>query len=1056
MAALGIASNAVCVPLNDAATPAELEDGLVQTGAKALLVPATTTVAVKNLASRVGILLFEYSVEEDAPAGGFCFHGSSAAVGARGGTATAEEIAFILRTSGTTARAKIVPVSHSNVFARTDKLRRMFGLSPADRCLNLLPLCYSYGLSVGLMAPLAAGCAVILPPAFNVETFLACMREFSPTWYTANSPYHQAILEGLEQRPSALAGHQLRFAVSGGSPLPAQVRAGLEEVLGAPVLEYYGTTETGAITAEPRVGTRKPGTVGLSSDNDIAVMDADGNLLAPGRDGEVVVRGATVFGGYENDPAANQRVLRGGWYHTGDLGFMDADGYIKLAGRLDEVINRGGEKIAPREVDEALLAHEAVAQAVSFPVLHPTLHQEIAAAVVPRSGSQVTGDELRRFLATRLAPFKVPRIILCTAELPTGPAGKLDRTGLAAHFGLNLEVAPSGQVEPRTKIQETLLELWRKVLKRQDVGCDDDFFLCGGDSLTAVDLLHRIEKELQYQLPLTILPKAPTVSQLEAHLETETLGPLNNMIRIHTAGRRRPLFAVCGLYGHALRLLPVLRSLGPDQPCYALQPPGMDWTSVGCATLPEIAAHYLSEVKAIQPHGPYRLLGTSFGGLVVFEVALQLQRMGEPVEYLVMVDTNPPTCLVEGIADVWQSHVVLDTRPRRPDSIEALNLRVAETHLRMTRNYALDDRSDQNVFRGELTYIYCTGNPIVAGHDRRHLWPRFATRFRLLQLPGVHGSLHQDPQYTIFQNLLRGCLNGEPLTPSDPAIVYDRTYRIENRNQHENILGSTGDVFRIEQDRIQGYVDEVKIDAEGIHFLGWAVEPCQRQAAQTIAVFLDDGFLGYGASGESRPDVAKSLAATSAQYAGFNFCFRRSAAAGVMGRPRLFVLSSDGSAAELKCSLEPVTIGSVVKLSNAEPLRVILSGDWSAREPWGVWSDGHRAAVMFDASSLPDRFTVAIEAHTFPPGSSLIQKVRISDDNGYLLTTISNEQPNGNFIVKIKQSCSQPRKWASLIFDIDTPTSPQELGISGDIRRLGIGLVSLTFRECTSLTSIDP
>jgi len=658
--------------------------------------------------------------------------------------------------------------------------------------------------------------------------------------------------------------------------------------------------------------------------------------------------------------------------------------------------------------------------------------------------------DLSAMLAEILPLFMVPRSITILDVLPRLSNFKIDREELRRRDQLERE-RTSLRVEPSNKIQETLLKLWRDVLKRQDIGCDDDFFRCGGDSLAAVDLLHRIEKELQYRLPLTILTEAPTVSELEVRLETRMLGPIDNVIRVHTAGRNRPLFAVGGL-GHALRLLPVLRSLGPDQPCYALQPPGMDWTSVGCTTLPEIAAHYIGEVKAVQPHGPYRLLGAGFGGLVVFEMALQLQRMGEPVERLMMVDTHPPTCLVEGITDIFQSHLILDhlildSAPRRADSIEALNLRLAETHLRMTCNYVLDSRSDQHVFRGELTYLYNTGNPIVAEHDRRRLWQRFASRFRLLQLPGIHGTLDREPQYTVLQNLLRGCLNGEPLTTSDPAIVYGRTYRIENREQHENILSSAGDVYSIEHDRRQGHLDEARIDRDTIQFSGWAVEPGQRQPAQTIAVFLGERFLGYGASGESRPDVAERLAATSAQYVGFDFHFRHSIAAGVIGRPRLFVLSHDGSAAELRTSIEPVTIGSVVKFSSTEPLPVILSGDWSTREPWGVWSEGQRAAVIFDASSLPDRFTVAIEAQFFPPGPSPTQTVRIFDDNGNLLTTVSNERPNGNIAVNIKRSSAQPVKWASLIFDIASPTSPQDLGISADFRTLGIGLLSLAFRE---------
>jgi acyl-CoA synthetase (AMP-forming)/AMP-acid ligase II/acyl carrier protein len=1017
VAALGIASCAVCVPLNAAATPTELEDGLVQTGAKALLIPATTTVAVKSLASRVGILSLEYFVEEDASAGSFCFHETSAAVAAQGGPATAEEIAFILQTSGTTTRAKIVPVTHGNVFARTDKLRRMLGLSPADCCLNLMPLCYSYGLTVGLIAPLAAGCAIISPPVFDIETALACMREFSPIWCVANATYYHAILERLEKQPSLLAGHRLRFAVSGGSPLPARVRANLEKVLGALVLEYYATTETGAIAAEPLVGTRKQGTVGISPDNDVAIMDADGNLVAPGVHGEVVICGPTVFGGYENDPVANQRVLRRGWYHTGDLGMMDAGGYIKLAGRLDEVINRGGEKIAPLEVDEALLSHEAVAEAVSFPVPHPTLHEEIAAAVVPHSGAQVTGNELQCFLATRLAPFKVPRVILCTAGLPKGPTGKLYRAGLATHFGLNLiEVAPSVQVEPRTKIQEMLLDLWRDVLKRPDIGCNDDFFLCGGDSVTAFDLMLRIEKEFQYTAPLTILAEAPTVSRLASRLETMTLGAVSNMIRIHPEGRRRPLFAVYHAGTHALALLPILRSLGPDQPCYWLQPPGMDWTGTECATVPQIAAYYIKEVKAVQPRGPYRLLGNSFGGHVVFEMALQLQEAGESIEFLAILDTEAPTCAFGDKVDVFDSRGLrlrtLNAQPAPVSRFEAVTRSILETHIRMARDYVLDSQSDRNIFRGELTYFHCTGEPIVAGHDRRGMWRSFVSGFRLLLVPGPYGTPDREPQYAVLRNLLRACLNDAPVTGCDPARVYDRDYRLDNVYQPKYILGSMGDVYRIDQERIQGFVDDIRINAEAILIKGWAVEPCRRQPAQIIAVFLDDQFLGYGASGESRPDVAKHLDTASVLFSGFYFRFEGAVAANAMRRPRVFVLSSDGWAAELRGTIEPVTIGLTRKLSNTEHADVILGGNWSYREQWGVWSSGHQATVIFDASCLPHRFTVAIQANLFPPAASPTQTVRVSDESGNLLTIISNEQPSGEFTAKMEKSLTQLGPWA--------------------------------------------
>jgi hypothetical protein len=261
----------------------------------------------------------------------------------------------------------------------------------------------------------------------------------------------------------------------------------------------------------------------------------------------------------------------------------------------------------------------------------------------------------------------------------------------------------------------------------------------------------------------------------------------------------------------------------------------------------------------------------------------------------------------------------------------------------------------------------------------------------------------------------------------------------------KNILGSMGEVYRIDQERIQGYIDEVRIDGEAIRVIGWAVEPCRLQPAQTIAVFLGDQFLGYGASAGPRPDVAKHLGETSVLFSGFHFIFEGAVSTSAMGRLRLFVLSSNGQAAELR-GIEPVAIGSVKKFSNVEHPGVIFGGNWSFRQQWGVWSSGHQASIIFDASSLPDRFSVVIQANLFPPAPSPKQTVRVSGGSGNLLT-ITNDHPNGEFTVKMQKSLTQQMPWTSLIFEIDNPTSPQELGISSDRRKLGIRLVSLTFQE---------
>jgi acyl-CoA synthetase (AMP-forming)/AMP-acid ligase II len=181
---------------------------------------------------------------------------------------------------------------------------------------------------------------------------------------------------------------------------------------------------------------RKPGSVGLAAGPEIAIMDEGGHLLPAGSTGEIVIRGANVTRGYENNPKANAEAFTHGWFRTGDQGVLDADGYLSLTGRLKEIINRGGEKISPREVDEILMDHPAVNQVVCFAMPHPKLGEEVAAVVVLREGASATERELQEFVAQRAADFKVPKKILFMDEIPKGATGKLQRIGLAAKLGL--------------------------------------------------------------------------------------------------------------------------------------------------------------------------------------------------------------------------------------------------------------------------------------------------------------------------------------------------------------------------------------------------------------------------------------------------------------------------------------------------------------------------------------------------------------------------------------------------------------------------------------------
>lgn len=214
----------------------------------------------------------------------------------------------------------------------------------------------------------------------------------------------------------------------------------LETTFGVPVIEAYGMTEASHQMASNPLppAPRYAGSVGMAAGPEIAIMDDDGQLLPPGALGEVVIRGANVTNGYENNPAANASSFTNGWFRTGDQGTLDEQGYLRLTGRLKELINRGGEKVSPLEVDETLMDHPAVAQAVTFAMPHEMLGEEVAAAIVLRPGAaEVTEREIRDFVAERLANFKVPRHVVFLTEVPKGPTGKVQRIGLAKLLGIS-------------------------------------------------------------------------------------------------------------------------------------------------------------------------------------------------------------------------------------------------------------------------------------------------------------------------------------------------------------------------------------------------------------------------------------------------------------------------------------------------------------------------------------------------------------------------------------------------------------------------------------------
>jgi acyl-CoA synthetase (AMP-forming)/AMP-acid ligase II len=373
-------------------------------------------------------------------AGSFTLDTSSriSATAAQQGPAQADDVALVLHTSGTTSRPKIVPLTQRNVFASAQHIAHSTRFTAQDRGLNVMPLFHIHGLIAGILAPLSQGGEVHCTSGFNALKFFAQMDEVKPTWYTAVPTMHQAILSRAANNKEVIARVPLRFIRSSSSSLPPQVLAELEATFHAPVIEAYGMTEAAhQMACNPLPpAQRKPGTVGIAAGPEVAIMDMDGHLLKAGDTGEIVIRGPNVTPGYENNDKANAEAFTHGWFRTGDQGMMDSEGYISITGRLKEIINSGGEKISPREIDEILMDHPAVGQVVCFGIPHDKLGEEVGAAVVLREGMVATEKELREYVATRVADFKVPRKILLLEEIPKGATGKLQRIGMAQKLGL--------------------------------------------------------------------------------------------------------------------------------------------------------------------------------------------------------------------------------------------------------------------------------------------------------------------------------------------------------------------------------------------------------------------------------------------------------------------------------------------------------------------------------------------------------------------------------------------------------------------------------------------
>jgi oxalate---CoA ligase len=516
VAIAALCSAAVCVPLNDQLAEGAIAELLAAMRVNALIVAEGADSAAARAARRLAIPLLELRLRADAPAGAFGLIARDRRAPVRREDAQPRDVALVSHTSGTTGVPKILPFQHWHLAEDVRVRNQLEGtaIGAEDRCLYVAPFYSMAAIRHGVLRALAAGGSIVCPTRLDVATLVSLLETMQPTLLLAPPVVQVAMLEEFERRQRRPA-HVLRFIQSGFTELSPSLKQRLEQSFGVPVIAIYGMSETGLISQSLFPPARTPdGSTGRACVLDVAVADEAGRLLEPGQRGEIVVRGPQVFGGYENNDEANRQAFRDGWFRTGDAGSIDREGFLFLSGRIKDMINRGGNKIAPGDIEAAILEHPQVSEAAAFAVPHATLGEDAAVAVVLRD-ARTTESELRRFLRSRLVSFKLPSRIIVLPELPRGTLEKIDRVKLAELA----RRAGAAQFEPpRTRQEIELARIFAEILGVPAIGRQGNFFDLGGDSLRGVRVLVSVESLFGISLSLEALFDNPTVAAFASRI----------------------------------------------------------------------------------------------------------------------------------------------------------------------------------------------------------------------------------------------------------------------------------------------------------------------------------------------------------------------------------------------------------------------------------------------------------------------------------------------------------------------------------------------------------
>jgi long-chain acyl-CoA synthetase len=416
---------ALAGPVNSLLKPEEVEYVVGNSESKVLLVGSELREKAEGLGGRVPSLrsVVTFDDWDEATKG----HGEDAGAGRVDAPLARDDEAIIIYTSGTTGKPKGCLLTHGNLLANARQIVEWLGFTGDDRLLTVMPLFHMNAVSVTTASALYAGGSTVVSPRFSASRFWQIVADYKITSFGSVATMLSMLLAAYPGGvPEGLSAESLRFAMCGSAPVPAEVLRRFEETFNCLVVEGYGLSEsTCRSTFNPPDAGRRPGSCGMPIGNEMRVVDEEDAELPDGVAGEIVMRGENVFKGYFRNEEATARAFRGGWFHTGDVGYRDAGGFFHIIDRKSDMIIRGGENIYPREIDELLYKHPAVAEAAAFGVPDELYGEEVAAFVVLKDGREASGEEIAACCREHLADFKCPKAVRVVASLPKGPTGKV-------------------------------------------------------------------------------------------------------------------------------------------------------------------------------------------------------------------------------------------------------------------------------------------------------------------------------------------------------------------------------------------------------------------------------------------------------------------------------------------------------------------------------------------------------------------------------------------------------------------------------------------------------